>query len=154
MRDIPGFEGLYACTSCGKIWSHRQHRFLRPGGVPDNYYIIFLTDAKGVRKCYYVHRLVALTYVPNPNNLPIVNHKDEHKDHNWASNLEWCTAKYNINYSDAPRKRSKPVYCVELDKTFESGSQAARELHLHQCNVSSVLRGKLPSTGGYHFRFA
>jgi len=59
---------------------------------------IELTDRDGDRKKFPVHRLVASTFIPNPNNYPQINHKDEDKTNNSISNLEWCTAKYNINY--------------------------------------------------------
>lgn len=152
MRDIPGYEGLYAVTTCGKIWSHRRKKFLSPGGVPGNYYVIFLSDKDQNSKCWYVHRLVALTYIPNPDNLPCVNHKDEHKDHNWVGNLEWCTSKYNLNYGLSPEKRKRPVYCVELDKHFSSVTEAAKQLGVQASNISNCLNGRIEKTGGYHFR--
>lgn len=98
MKEIPGFEGRYAVTSCGKVYSIRYKRFLKLIGGKGNYQMIGLYDAEGNYKQEYVHRLVAKTYIPNPCGYKEVNHKDEIKDHNWVDNLEWCSRKYNINY--------------------------------------------------------
>lgn len=59
-------------------------------------YVVF--SVKGNRKTVKIHRLVANAFIPNPNNFPMVNHKDENKLNNHADNLEWCTPKYNSNY--------------------------------------------------------
>lgn len=81
MRDIPGYEELYAATSCGKIYSYKAKKFLKPGKTKDGYLFVILYK-DGVHKCYRVHRLIAATYLPNPDNLPQVNHKDEDKSNN------------------------------------------------------------------------
>ena len=156
LRDIPGFEGLYAATKDGQIWSHRRKRFMKTCGEADNYQVVWLCkDKQG--KCYYVHRLVAMAWIPNPDNLPKVNHKDEHKDHNWADNLEWCTQEYNLRYSNVwgTRRPCKADYCIELDKTFPSIRKTSIELNLLQSNLSSHLSKNTPkSVGGYHFRYS
>lgn len=97
MKDIPGFEGLYAATSCGKIWSHKRKIFLRPYDDTHGYLKVDLRKGNQRYQCK-VHRLVALTYLPNPHNLPCINHKDETKTNNCLNNLEWCDYQYNINY--------------------------------------------------------
>lgn len=101
------------------------------------------------RKKYLVHRLVAEAYLPNHNNLPYVNHKEN----NALQNLEWCTQKYNANYGSRNQKMSKPVYCIELDKTFDGASAAARELGLDNSHIIKCCKGKLKTTGGYHWRY-
>ena len=86
----------------------------------------------GKVKAELIHRLVAIAFIPNPNELPQVNHKDENKDNNCADNLEWCDTKYNNTYGTrlyrAAESCKKPIYCVELDKVFDSGTEAAKEL--------------------------
>ena len=97
MRDIVGFEGLYAVTSCGKVWSYRSKKFLQPYMV--NGYLKVDLCYNGQKKKCRVHRLVAEAYIPNPEGKSDVNHIDEFdKTNNCVNNLEWMTRKENINY--------------------------------------------------------
>ena len=145
MKDIPGYEGLYAATEDGRIWSYRSKKFLKPS--KDRYSYLYVNLYKdGVRKTYRIHRLIAQTYLPNQNNLPQVNHKDENKANNALSNLEWCTAAYNINYSKA-----KKVICIENGKIFNSVSEADDFVNGH--NVASVCKGQRKTAGGFHWRY-
>lgn len=107
MKDIPGYEGLYAATEDGQIYSYRRERFMKLSGGNGDYQLVNLTKDKKW-KSYYVHRLVALAYLPNPNNLPQINHIDRRRDNNCLSNLEWCSVYDNLKHSDvwhAPKKR-------------------------------------------------
>jgi hypothetical protein len=112
----------------------------------------------GAVKSYLVHRLVAQTYIPNPLGLSDVNHLDEHRTHNWVNNLQWCSHKDNMNYGTrterAAKSNSKPVYCVELDRVFPSMKAAGEELGIYCQSISSCCRGRLKTTGGYHWRYA
>lgn len=156
MKDIKGYEGLYAVTSCGKVWSYRKKIFLRSKLCNGYQQVCLYKDGK--MKTVYIHRLVAETYIPNPLGLLEVNHKDESKEHNYINNLEWCDRKYNNNYgthNDRVAKANyKPVFCIELNTTYESVSQAAKELGVFQSAISACLTGKRKSTGGYHFKYA
>ena len=156
MRDINGYEGLYAITSCGKVWSYRRKRFLTNGKGNNGYYSTTLTK-NGEKKRFLIHRLVAEAYLPNLNNLPQVNHKDENKEHNYISNLEWCDAKYNSSYGTkgerSARKNGKAVYCIELNRMFESIQQAGRELGISASHISEVCRDIYEHTKGYHFYY-
>ena len=107
----------------------------------------------GTRKVYFIHRLVADAYIPNPDHKPQVNHKDEDKTHNYINNLEWMTAKENINYGTRTQRTFKAVYCVELDKTFDSIREAERQTNISHGNISSCCKGKLNTAGGYHWRY-
>ena len=159
MKYIKGYERLYSITEDGCVYSHYLKSFLKPVKIRKGYYQIGLSK-NGERKFYLIHRLVAETYIPNPNNLPIVNHKDENPKNNSINNLEWCDAKYNVNYgtrneraaAKISQKNSKAVYCIELNKIFKSQTEAAKELGISQGNISSCCAGKLEKTGGYHFR--
>lgn len=154
MRDIKNYEGLYAVTSCGKVWSYRSNRFMKLTGDGGNYQSVCLTK-DGKHRVLLVHRLVAEAYIPNPNNYPQVNHKDERKNNNCVDNLEWCTPQQNLTFSRVWEATRKPVYCIELDKTFPSVTAAARALNISQPNLSSCVRshGKY-TVGGYHWKFA
>ena len=97
MNDIQGYVGRYAITSCGKVYSYKSKKFLNPRVDKDGYLAVGLYDDAGKRKYWLIHRLVAMAYIPNPDNKPTVNHKDENKTHNWLNNLGWMTmAEQNI----------------------------------------------------------
>lgn len=115
MKDIPGYEGLYAITSCGKVWSYRRKMFLKPTPDKEGYLNVWLSN-HCERKAFKVHRLVAQAYIPNPDDKRCVNHKDEDKTHNWVNNLCWMTDFENCNYgtrnqriSEAKRKVKRNV---------------------------------------------
>jgi hypothetical protein len=124
MRDISNYEGLYAVTSCGKVWSYRRKKFLSPSYDQGGYLMVNLSVG-GKVKTYYVHRLVAEAYIPNPEGKPQVDHLDEVKEHNNIQNLTWATPGENSRRSNTGRKRTweskaRPIYCVELDRYFKS----------------------------------
>ena len=157
MKDIENYEGLYAITRDGKVWSYKSNKFLKPVLDKDGYHKVNLCKDKKM-KTFRIHRLVAEAFIPNPKGLPQVNHKDENKNNNCVENLEWCDAKYNMNYGTrterAAKKLSKPVYCEELDRVFDGARQAARELGINNGNIVKCCKGKQKTTGGYHWRYA
>lgn len=157
-RAIHGYEGLYSASYDGRIYSEKRKIYLKPADDGHGYLKVSLCK-NGVQKSYQVHRLVAMTWIPNPDNLSCVNHKNEIKTDNRVSNLEWCTYEYNINYGSHNERsaisRGKPVYCVELDKTFYSISAAAKELCI---SVGSLCRTLNANKGnciynGLHFEY-
>ena len=100
-KDIVGYEGLYQITSDGKVQSLKNCKFLKPllsGPKGKEYYYVCLSK-NGVKKNHKIHRLVAEAFIPNPNNLPIVNHKDENKENNCVNNLEWVTQGENNKHA-------------------------------------------------------
>ena len=147
MKDIPGYEGLYAATSCGKIWSYRSKKFLKPQKDKDGYYRLNLSK-NGVRKRYFVHRLIASTYLENPLNLPQINHIDEDKTNNALPNLEFCTAAYNITYS-----KGKKVICLETQEIFNSLTDAAKAVNTSKANICRCLKSKYKTAAGYHWKY-
>ncbi|WP_373443323.1 NUMOD4 domain-containing protein (plasmid) [Lacticaseibacillus paracasei] len=120
--------------------------------------VAFRKDSKLINKP--VHRLVAQTFIPNPDNLQQVNHKDCNPQNNSVSNLEWCTPEYNIEYREKYGKSSAeisgcPVYAVNLDTSeiskFKSQREAGRVLGIVNQSINSVLKGRLKATHGYVF---
>lgn len=154
MKDIKGYEGLYAVTSCGRVWSHHSNKFLQPRKDKDGYLRVGLYK-DGEQKTFFIHRLVAEAYIPNPDNLPLINHKSEVKTENFANNLEWCDKLYNNTYGSRANgnAKKKPIYCLELDRVFDSASAAAKELVLDQGSIIKVCQGKRKTHGGYHWRY-
>jgi hypothetical protein len=157
MKDIKGFEGLYAVTSCGKIWSYKSGKFLTPGKATGGYLNVDLCK-DGKRKTFLIHRLVAEAYLRNPDNLPQINHKDENKENNCWRNLEWCDEDYNVNFGTrnkrVSKKLSKPIICVETGERFYGISECARQMNLYATSICKVLKGKIKQTGGYTFEYA
>lgn len=94
MKDIKGYEGIYAITSCGKVWGYRSQKFLKPK-ICKGYLRINLCK-NGIKKTYSIHRLVAETYIPNPNNLEEVHHINANKTDNYVGNLQWVTKQDNL----------------------------------------------------------
>ena len=106
-KDIEGYEGLYQVSNKGRVKSfHGKGRIMKPGTHPLGYKVVPLTK-DGETNTKQVHRLVAQAFIPNPENLPVINHKDENPSNNNVENLEWCTQKYNLNYGTCQERKKK-----------------------------------------------
>lgn len=127
-RAIPGYEGLYEVSNQGRVRSldrydnigrMRKKRYIKLLLSSSGYFSVGLSKNGNVT-VYLVHRLVVQVFIPNPDGLPQVNHKDEDKTNNSVDNLEWCSAEYNSNYGTArERARStliKNGYCYGLSE--------------------------------------
>jgi hypothetical protein len=172
MKEIKDFDG-YFVSSDGTVWCNlgkgyrgknsKRERVkpypLKPRETKNGYMRVYMRQTSTNKRVdRYIHRLVAEAFIPNPDELPVVNHKDENPLNNHVSNLEWCTQKYNINYGTAKQRAAqkikKPVYCVELDKTFESGKAAAEELGITAQGICVVCGNPFRMAGGYHWEYA
>lgn len=195
-KDIKGWEGIYQVSNTGKVKSldrviKNQYnintkkfdlqrtvygKILKPTVNPNGYYQVTLSRPGHKRKQVSIHRLVAEAFIPNPDNLPMINHKDENKLNNRVDNLEWCTQAENIKHSCLLHpgrisknntnniKRSYPVLCVETGIIYPSSAEAARQTGLSQGNIANVCRGAkvkdgkgyyytVHSAGGYHWEY-
>lgn len=94
LKLLEEFEGRYGVTNDGRIWSYVKNRWLRPDEA-NGYMRVDLTPPKGKKRKYLVHRLVALAFIPNPENKRFINHKDGNKTNNNVDNLEWVTSSEN-----------------------------------------------------------
>ncbi len=120
-KDIAGYEGIYKVSNLGNIKSFRKNKetVLKPYTTSQGYKQARLFK-DGKSKGFFVHRLVAQAFLPNPESLPCINHKNEVKDDNRLENLEWCSYKYNSNYgtskqriSSANRKENHMIGCYD-----------------------------------------
>lgn len=154
MKDIKDFEGLYGITSCGRVWSYRAEKFLRPAKMKGYFYVMLTKNGK--QKKMYVHRLVAEAYIPNPENYEQVNHKDENPENNCFANLEWCDRQYNINYGTRNKRVAdalgKKVRCVETDVIYNSMIEAARQTKIPYASIWYCCNGRSKTAGGYSWR--
>ena len=151
-KDIKGFEGKYQVSNYGNVKSLNynrtgKERLLKQNIDKYSYHNIHLYSY-GKDKRFLIHRIVAEAFIPNPDNLPYVNHKDENKHNNHVDNLEWCTQLYNLNYgsrNERIRKSlSKKVYQYTIDgkfvKEWESAMECGRN-GFNQQNIVSCCRG-------------
>lgn len=166
-KDIEGFEGLYQVSNFGMVRSvdhyvtqpnphnRKPQQVLRPGKLitfsigSSGYYQAPLSKGNRKYKTMMIHRIVAKTFVPNPDNLEIVNHKDENKLNNRADNLEWCTTKYNAHYGKNT-KRTK-VQQLDMDgnliQEFPSARDAAKALESGHRSITESCRKDIPFKG-------
>ena len=168
-KSVVGYEGLYEVSDLGRVKSlwYGREKILKPQkdgwGYP---HVILCKDGK--KKTLKVHRLVAEAFIPNPNNLATVNHKDEVKTNNIVSNLEWMSQQDNNNFGSRTIRAAKaninnPALSNkvqmfdkktgELLATFPSISEAERVTGIKRASISHCCTGISKSSGGYIWRY-
>jgi len=165
-KDVAGYEGLYLVSDEGDVYSlpkvvqgawvqHRKGKLLKKGkrgrkGQPQ-YEFVILLDSKGCSHHESVHRLVAKAFIPNPDNLPEVNHKDENSLNNSVDNLEWCDHQYNIEYSK--NKRVGQYIDGEKVAEYKSIVYASKMTGISRTSITNALTGWSKTAGGYEWRY-
>lgn len=157
-KDVKGYENLYQVSNDGLVrTSHKGlWEILSAGRTKHGYYNVLL-HKDGKRKNERVHRLVASAFIPNPNNYPYINHKDENPSNNHVDNLEWCTAEYNSNYGTCKERiansNSKPILKYDLDGNFiceyKSLAEAERIEGIDHATISMSCSGRVSYQCGY-----
>ena len=154
-KVITGFT-IYEVSTEGNVRNRNTGKLLVPREDKHGYFKVNLYK-NGKQKTRFIHRLVAIAFIPNPHNLPTVNHKNENKHNNHVDNLEWMTQGNNLRHGTrterATEKIKKRVRCIELDKIFDSITQAEQETGCHNANIVKCCKGKLKSCGGYHWEY-
>lgn len=165
-KDIDGYNGLYQVSNLGRVKSLNYNKtgiekILKPKKSKLGYLSLWLYKKGSKRKDVRINRLVATAFLPNPNNYPVVNHKDENPQNNCVENLEWCTYQYNINYGNCKQKMSKGKYkpiCQfskdgTLIKIWDGAKQAADELNIDFRHISDCCKCKRKTAYGYKWHF-
>lgn len=169
-KDVKDFEGIYQVSNLGRVksldrvvtYEDGRKRFykgkiLRPDETKNGYlHVVLCKD--GSQHSVNVHRLVALAFIPNPNNYKEVNHIDEDKTNNCVNNLEWCTRTYNNNYGTRTQRTQKKVYQYDLEtkellKVFPSLTDVTKQLGYDFRNISSCCLGKRKQAYNYIWRY-
>ena len=170
-KDIVGYEN-YQISNLGNVKSLNYSRtgkekILRPGLSSDGYYHVFLCK-NGEMRDFNVHRLVALSFIPNPDNKECVDHINGIRNDNRVENLRWCTNKENQNFPLAKKNKSKSQInnpkkskaILQIDKVtgevineFPSAMEACRQLGIDQGSISHCCNGKYKTSGNYIWRY-
>lgn len=128
-KDIPGYEGIYQISNLGHL------KILNPRRHSQGYQVVTLTNDENGTKPFLVHRLVAEAFLPNPENLPYVNHKDENPQNNRVENLEWCTPQFNNSWGTknirGAANRTKKVYCTDNSGTIIHKFNSCKEASIY-----------------------
>ena len=159
-KDISGYEGYYQVSNLGRVRNIKFNRELK--ACFDNYgYLLVVLSKCGKYRTRTVHRLVAETFIPNPDNLPQVNHKNEIKADNRSQNLEWCTNLYNNNYGTKKERlakfRMKRVKQYDRNgnfvKDWDSISMAEKELNIDHSCILRCCKLRQKTAGGFVWRY-
>lgn len=161
-KSIPGYEGIYEISTAGEVRGKNGPRKILL--TWDGYAYVKLCN-RGKEKKHKVHRLVALAFIQNPNNLGEINHKNEIKTDNRVENLEWCDRVYNNNFGERNRKAGEKIRIanskrvLRFDKngnyidSFDSVKTAANALKISPSGISFCAIGKRKSAGGFVWKY-
>lgn len=174
-KDIPLYEGVYQASNLGRIKSvervalknYRGNRIVKErimlGTVNRDGYLKVHFKHNDINKGYFIHRLIAQTFIPNPLNKPQVNHKDGNKLNNSVNNLEWVTNLENQQHAVRMGLKShktvnnksieKYDMCDNFIECYNSLTLASKVNKISIGNLSSCCNGKRNSAGGFKWRF-
>ena len=177
-KDIEGFEGRYQISNLGNVKSLRyrgidgwERNLVPKTNNSGRLWVELIKD--GTRKCFLIHRLVGTAFIPNPLNLPQINHMDENPKNNVVDNLEWCTQEYNIQYyrerhPTAQRERRStgrynrkigmPIlqkdYSGSILKKWDDVRVIVNEMGYNQWSITQCCDGKRHTAYGFKWQYA
>lgn len=151
-KEIKGYPHLLISRT-GIVWTTTYNRELHPFLTNRGYLRVNLSKDKIVKRAH-IHRLVAEAFIPNPDNLPCIDHIDGNKLNNTVENLQWISRSDNCKKA-APHKEkpNKPIICIETGKVYKSIAQAGRDLGIPAAIMSSLLKGEYGSYHHLHFKY-
>lgn len=168
---VDGYKNYYSISNLGNVKRTRRHVWF--GGITcDEYpikqrigrsgYMTAILSVLDKKKYVYVHRMVALAFIPNPNNLPQVNHIDGNKLNNRVDNLEWCTLEYNVIHAHKnhliPKPKTRKIYQFDLYgnkiKSWKSISYASEKTGICLTCIYKACQKQAPQAGGYIWSYS
>lgn len=176
-KDIEGYEGKYQVSNLGNVKSlnyrgHGYAKVLTPKVNNSGRLWVELSD-NWKRRQFLIHRLVGNAFIPNPHNLPEINHIDENPKNNAVENLEWCTRMYNVHYfldrhrdkcrtrktpSRRNRRIDKRICQIDMDgntiKTWTDASTIKNETGYSQWSITQCCDGKRKTAYGFRWQYA
>lgn len=177
-KDVHGYEGYYKVSDLGRIKSLRSFstgsKILKPRINTHGYYQVNLTIPKKKYKSLSVHRLIALSFIPNPENKPCINHINNIRSDNRISNLEWCTYSENTlhsfksgrvisekhkllfaersrNFRGGKHPQAKKVICTKTNTIYGSIGDAAKAINVCRAHLNYMLLGYLNNTSSLKY---
>lgn len=154
-KDIPHYEGRYLISNYGRVFSLLSNKILSMRQNDDGYIVISLQGKDHKRKTEKVHRLVALAFIPNPDNKPEVNHLNCIRNDNRIENLEWVTRAENCAYtSQCGNKGWHKLLCLETGEVFNTSTEAAAKNGGDKSNIRKSARSNgAHSVYGYRYKY-
>lgn len=164
-KDVKGYEGIYQVSDSGSVKRVEHKRYdrnyilkelhLKPSLDKDGYsYVKLRKGGKSAHKL--VHRLVAEAFLENPNQYPVINHKDGCKSNNLVDNLEYCTSSYNTRHAfdnGLIEHYKRKVRCIETGEEYESLKEVTEKTGIPHSHIPCCCRGRRNTAGGYHWEY-
>lgn len=153
-KDIEGYDGDYQVSSLGRVKSLKngKERILKPYKLNTGYLSINLCK-NGKKKASRINRLVAEAFLPNPENLPEVDHLNDNRTDNRAENLQWISRVENNRKRQSGIAIPRRVQCIETGEIFESAAAAAKSVNRKPISMNRNLRGLTQTCAGKHFKY-
>lgn len=161
-KDIKNYEGVYQINNIGQVKSLKRNIILKPKINRQGYYEYQLYKKGEKSTTISAHRLVAIHFIPNPFNLPVVNHIDGDKTNNKVENLEWCTYSHNNKHAyDTGLNKTKSVIKMDMNENFIKKYKSIKEACLDigmatssSGNIIKVCKGEKESSGGFKWKYS
>ena len=149
-KVIKNFEN-YSVSNFGRVLNACKHE-LKPIPNEKGYFRVYLNNKTQKHKQFFIHRLVAQAFIPNPLNLPQINHKDNNQRNNCVENLEWCDNTYNQRYSNAKSVCQYSIDGIFL-KRWDAITDASSQLKIPSTNISKCCKGIIKTINGFIFLY-